>query len=121
MQSDLMNSMKDISKQAVESARDLGELNSKMIEKAIEQQMSITNMCVESGMKQVQLLQETRDVKEFWSKQASLVEEYAGKLMEAAKQQVEFAQKAGEEYKSWIEQGVKQATDTAKASTKKSA
>ena len=121
MQNELMSSMQDIGKQAVESAKGLGELNSKMIEKAIEQQMSITNMCVESGMKQVQLLQDTKDVKDYWSKQASLVEEYAGKLMEAAKQQVEFAQKAGEEYKAWLEQGVKQATDTAKAATKKKA
>lgn len=119
MQQDIMNTMNDFGKNAFEAAKALGVINGKLVEKAIEQQLSVANLCVESGMQQVKLVQDSKDVKEYWTKQAALMEQYAAKMMDAAKDQVNLAQKAGEEYKSWLEKGVQQANVTAKAVTKK--
>lgn len=121
MQQDIMNTMNDFGKSAFEAAKALGVINGKLVEQAIEQQLSVANLCVEGGMKQVKLVQDSKDVKEYWTKQAALMEEYTGKLMDAAKDQVNLAQKAGEEYKSWLEKGMQQANATAKAVTKKAA
>ena len=120
-QQDIMNTMNDFGKSAFEAAKALGVINGKLVEQAIEQQLSVANLCVEGGMKQVKLVQDSKDVKEYWTKQAALMEEYTGKLMDAAKDQVNLAQKAGEEYKSWLEKGMQQANATAKAVTKKAA
>ncbi len=121
MQPDVMNTMNDMGKNALEAAKTLGEINSKLVEKLVEKQLAAANLCVESGIKQVKLAQDSKDVQDYWTKQAALLEEYAGRIMDLAKQQVEFAQEAGEEYKSWFEKGVQRASTAAKTATKKAA
>jgi hypothetical protein len=103
----------------VEAAKSLGEINSKIAEQVIERQLAAVNLAVEGSMNQVKLAQETKDVKDYWSKQAALTDEYAGKAMDLAKKNVELAQKAGEQYKSWMEKGFVQANETAKEAGKK--
>ena len=121
MQQDILSNMNDFGKSAFEAAKSLGVINGKLVEQAIEQQLSVANLYVEGGMQQVKLVQNSKDVKEYWTKQAALVEEYAGKIMDVAKDQVNLAQKAGEEYKAWLEKGMQQANVAAKAATKKAA
>jgi len=118
MQQDFVNTMSNFGKNAAEAAKSLGEINSKLAEQMIEQQMAAVNLAVEGSTNQVKLVQETRDVKDYWSKQAALSDEYAGKAMELAKKNVELAQKAGEQYKSWFEKGFAQASETASEATK---
>ena len=119
MQQDFVNTMNNFGKNAVEAAKSLGEINSKIAEQVIERQLAAVNLAVEGSMNQVKLAQETKDVKDYWSKQAALTDEYAGKAMDLAKKNVELAQKAGEQYKSWMEKGFVQANETAKEAGKK--
>lgn len=113
MQPDFVNTMNDFGKNAVEAARSLGEINSKLAGEVIETHLAAMNLCVEGGVSQVKLAQETKDVKDFWSKQAALTDEYAGKAMDLARKNVELAQKAGEQYKAWFEKGFAKAGKTA--------
>jgi len=119
MQQEFVNTINDFGKNAVEAAKTLGEINSKLAEQVIERHMAAMNLCVEGGASQVKLAQETKDVKEFWSKQAALTDEYAGKAMDLAKKNVELAQKVGEQYKAWFEKGFAQANKAAGEATKK--
>lgn len=118
MQQEFVNTMSNFGKSAAEAAKSLGEINSKIAEQVIENQLAVANLFVESSVNQAKLAQETKDVKEFWTKQASLTDEYAGKAMDLAKQNVELAQQAGEQYKAWFEQGVAQANEAAGEVTK---
>ena len=118
MQQDFVNTMNNFGKNAVEAAKTLGEINAKIAEQVIERQLAAANLVVESGVNQAKLAQETKDVKEYWSKQAALTDEYAGKAMDLAKQNVELAQQFGEQYKDWFEQGFAQANETAGEVTK---
>ena len=119
MQPDFTNTINDFGKNAVEAAKTLGEINSKLAEEVIARHLAAVNLCVESGVSQVKLAQETKDVKEFWSKQAALTDEYAGKAMDLARKNVELAQKAGEQYKAWLEKGFAQTNKAAGEATKK--
>ncbi|MFZ0488367.1 MAG: phasin family protein [Arenicellales bacterium] len=119
MQQDFVNTINDFSKNAVEATKSLSEINSKLAEEVIERHVAAVNLCVEGGASQVKLAQETKDVKEFWSKQAALTDEYAGKAMDLAKKNVELAQKVGEQYKAWFEKGFAQANKAASEATKK--
>lgn len=119
MQQDFVNTMNSFGKNAVEAAKSLGEINSKIAEQVIERQLAAVNLAVEGSMNQVKLAQETKDVKDYWSKQAALTDEYAGKAMDLAKKNVELAQKAGEQYKSWMEKGFAKANESAKEAGKK--
>jgi len=118
MQQEFMKTMNDFSKNAVEAAKSLGEINSKLAEQVMERHVAALNLAVDSGINQVKLAQETKDVKEYWSKQAALTDEYAGKAMDLAKKNVELAQQAGEEYKTWLEKGFAQANEAAGNVTK---
>jgi len=113
MQQDFVNTMSNFSKNAAEAAKSLGEINTKLAEEVIERQLAAVNLAVESSTSQAKLAQETKDVQDFWSKQAKLSDEYTGKALEMAKQNVELAQKAGEQYKTWFEQGFAQASEAA--------
>lgn len=118
MQQEFVNTVNNFGKNAMEAAKSLGEINSKIAEQVIERQLAVANLFVEGSTHQAKLVQETKDVKEYWSKQASLTDEYAGKAMDLAKQNVELAQQAGEQYKAWFEQGFAQANEAASEVTK---
>lgn len=118
MQQEFVNTMSNFGKTAAEAAKSLGEINSKIAEAVIERQLAVANLFVEGSVNQAKLAQETKDVKEYWSKQAELSDEYAGKAMDLAKQNVELVQKVGEEYKSWFEKGFAQANEAAGEVTK---
>ncbi len=119
MQQDFLKSFNEFSKNAMEAAKSLAEINSKLVEQTIKQQMKAADLFFESSVKQAKLVQEKKEVKDLMAEQSALVEEYTGKFVELAKANVNLAQQAGTEYKAWIEKGLKEADSTAKSVAKK--
>ena len=119
MQQDIIKSFNEFSKNAMESAKSLGEIQSKLMERTMKQQMKAAELFFEGSVKQAKLVQETKEMKDLMAGQAALAEKYAGKLVELAKDNVNLAQEAGAEYKAWIEKGLKEADSAAKSVTKK--
>jgi sec-independent protein translocase protein TatB len=117
MKNDMMASFSDYGKTALAAAKELVDINSKLMGKLLESQISLANLYVESTEKQLATVQTTTDPKEYMSKQAALLEEYATKLAAAAQTNVKLAQDAGEEMKGWFEKGMK----TAEKEVKKAA
>ena len=114
MNNEYFKSLNEFSSNTMEVATARGELNSKLMEKTISLQMKAADLMVEGSMKQGQMVQETKEAKDYMAKQASLVEEYTNKFVELAQSNVALAQEAGEEYKAWIEKNVKAADVVAK-------
>ena len=119
MQNEYFKTMNDFSTNAMDAAKALGEINSKLLEKTIALQMQATDLMVEGTVKQSKVVQETKEIKDLMSKQSSLVEEYANKFVDLAKSNIALAQEAGAEYKSWMEARVENADTAAKTIAKK--
>jgi hypothetical protein len=112
MKNDMMIPFSDYGKTAIAATKELVEINSKMMGKVLDAQISLANLYVESGEKQLATIQTADDPKEYMAKQTALLEEYSTKLTEAAQVNVKLAQEASDELKGWFEKGVKTA-DTA--------
>lgn len=121
MQQEILKSINELSNNALEAARALGEINSKLVENTIKQQLKAADLFVDGSMRQAKLAQEVKEVKDFVAGQTALIEEYAGRYAELAKDNVALAQEAGVEYKAWIEKGIKKADTVVKSAAKKAA
>lgn len=121
MQQEIFKSFNEFGNSALEAVKALGEINSKLLQNSITQQMKAADLFVEGSVRQVKLAQEMKEVKDYAADQTALIEEYAGKYVELAKSNVTLAQETGAEYKAWIEKGMKKAETTAKNVAKKAA
>ena len=119
MQQDILKSFNDFSNKTLEAAKSLGEINSKLMDKTLKQNMKAADLFVESSLQQAKLMQETKEVKDYIANQTALFEEYSGKFVELAKSNVSLAQEASLEYKAWLEKGLKTADIAAKSVAKK--
>jgi len=119
MQNDMMNFFNEVSQNAIKSANDLVELNTRVLNQTIERQVELSNVFVEGSKRQAELMQATKDPKELVEKQTKLAEQYTAIFVEAAKENMAIAQKTSEEYKSWFEANAKTAEVTAKKATPK--
>lgn len=114
MKNDMMISFSDYGKTAIAATKELVDINSKMMGKVLDAQISLANLYVESGEKQLATIQAANDPKEYMAKQAALLEEYSAKLADAAQSNVKLAQEVSEELKDWFEKGVKTADKAVK-------
>lgn len=119
MQQEYICTFNELGKNAYDAARSLGEINGKLVEQAIEAQLCVANLCVEGGVKQVKLAQDTKDPREFWNSQSKLIEQCSNKLMALAKEQMDLAQKMTLEYHAWFENSWQQANGTVRPAAKK--
>ncbi len=119
MQNDMMNFFNEVSQNALKSANELVELNTRVLNQTIERQVELSNVFVEGSKKQAELVQSTKDPKELIEKQTKLAEQYTAIFVEAAKVNMAIAQKTSEEYKAWFENNAKTAEVTAKKATPK--
>lgn len=121
MSNEYLDSFNGFGKSAIDATKELVEINSKLMSKMLENQISLANTFVESSEKQVATAGKTADPKDFIASQTALFEEYSAKLAEAAQANAKLAQDAGEELKTWFEKGVKTADEAVKDAAKKSA
>lgn len=114
MKTDMMISFSDYGKTAIAATKELVDINSKMMGKVLDAQISLANLYVESSEKQLATIQAADDPKDYMAKQAALLEEYSAKLADAAQANVKLAQEVSEELKGWFEKGVKTADKAVK-------
>jgi hypothetical protein len=114
MQNEFLSTLSAYSKNSVDSAKSLVELNGTFLNKILESQVALANLYVEGSEKQMEVATGTSDPKEFISKQTALVEEYSAKLADFAQANTKLAEEASEKLKEWVEDGVKLAEASAK-------
>jgi hypothetical protein len=100
----------DLIKQAgissYESARALGELNLRTWEQLAEQQLATFNYLLDTGIKQIKLTGEVKELGSLVSTQAELSREFSEEMSSRGKQFAELSKQAGESYREWFEKGV---------------
>ena len=101
-----------------ESFRALGELNLRTWEKLAEQQLATFDYLVDTGIKQLKLTTESRDINTLVAGQTALGREFGEAMSSRGQQFAETSKAAGEAYREWFEKGVAtftKATETASA------
>ena len=88
MQNESMEFYRDLTTRTVESVKRLGELNLRTFETLAAKQVEMMQSCVDSGVKQAEVLSGNRDIKEMLTAQAELssscAEKFSTNMMETA-------------------------------------
>ena len=103
MQNDMMTYFNEISKNVSNSVAELVELNTRVMNEALERQFELGNVFFDESKKQVELFSTSKDPKELVEMQSKLAEEYTTLFVEAAKENIAIAQKTSDEYTAWFE------------------
>ena len=86
-----------------------------------EKQMEVFSLLMGSLVSQAELATDSKDYSEMLRGQVSLNQKLATGLIDKTRESAEVVQQAGEEYRGWAEEVVKQATDRFSAGTQKAA
>jgi phasin family protein len=95
---------------AFDAAKELGELNTKLVEGISQQQFELAQASVDLGVKGVQLVSEPRHYKDLIAGQTALAGEYSDRVLKIARKGNEVAAELRDEYAAWIEGKVREAT-----------
>ena len=114
MQNDMMTYFNEISKNVSNSVAQLVELNTRVMNEALERQFELGNVFFDESKKQVELLSASKDPKELVEIQSKFAEEYTTLFVEAAKENIAIAQKTSDEYTAWFENNATLSTQAPK-------
>jgi phasin family protein len=125
VEDNLMNEMYDMmnkmSQSAFDNARRLGEIQLKLSEKLMEQQVDLTNAFIESSVKGLELVGKAKGYQELVSGQAELVRDYSQKVLEGYRAGTDVVTEVRESLTKMVDENVAEASKTMKAATAKKA
>jgi len=122
MTNDITKQWSEISKTAIESMKELGNINTKVMEKLIEQQLAVLNTCMEASQKEIELAasgENAQNPQALVAAQAELMAEYNSKLMKIVQSTGDILKDCNSEITNWADKGMNIAQKTAPKTTKK--
>ncbi len=124
MTDDMTKQWNEISKTAIESMKELGSINTKLIEKLTEQQLAVLNTCMEASQKEIDLATSEKNAQNpqaLLAAQAELVAEYNSRLINIVQSTGEILKDCNSEINSWADKGMNVAQKSAAKTVKKTA
>ena len=124
MTNDITKQWNEISKTAIESMKNFGNINTKVIEKLTEQQLAVLNTCMEASQKEINLAtseKNVQDPKALLAAQAELVAEYNSRLMTIVQSTGEILKDCNTEITDWADKTMNATPKTALKTVKKTA
>ncbi len=109
MQNTLADQWAELSRSALDSMKELGQINAKMLGKLSEQQQSILSTCLEASSKEMDLLSSGKDSKDLLKAQSKLAAEYNKKLVAIVRDTNKVLTDCKNELKTWIEKTTEEA------------
>lgn len=106
MQREMVDQWAALGKSALESMKELGEINARIVERMAEQQEAILNTCLEASFKEMELLGDAKDSKDLLAKQATLAREYSAKMVEIVRGTSDLLADCKNELTSWAQRGM---------------
>lgn len=113
MENKFVENWQEYGKNALESAKELEAINTKVIEKITGKQMELANTVIETGTKYFGSLGEVKGYQELIAEQTKLAAELNDKLIEAARGAADIISETREAYQAWLEKGLKAVTGNA--------
>ncbi len=109
MQSEIQNVVELINKlnvQALAAAKEVVAINTRAVDKLVQQQLALVTEAVQGGVKQLELLREPKGVKEYITLQAELAQQGAEKVLAAARETVSVLNGVRDELASVVQKGI---------------
>ena len=122
MTNDITKQWSVISKTAIESMKELGNINTRVIEKLTEQQLAVLNTCMEASQKEIEMAtsgKNAQDPQALLAAQAELMAEYNSKLMEIVQSTGAILKDCNSEITNWADKGMNATKKTTKKETSK--
>jgi len=105
--------------ETIKAAKDVAAINTRAIDKLAEYQLGLVELALTGGVKQLELLRDAKDYKDYFAAQAELAQEAAHKVLTTARETVGVITVVRDELNAVVEKGVE--TASAKAAAKKGA
>lgn len=96
------------------SLKELGEISTKTFEKLGEQQLGLVSTYVDTGIKAVSLMTESKGYKDFLAGQTKLMTDYNEKVLDAVRKSTEIMTDSKDEMAAWFEKTQENGTATVK-------
>lgn len=110
MQNDLIQQWAELNKITTDSIKELGEINTNAMTRLTQRQMEMMNLYMEGGAKQLETLNETKDVQDIVAAQSRLFNEFNTKLTENARQTASELVDVKDKLSAWVEKNTEIAT-----------
>ncbi|MCW8921060.1 MAG: phasin family protein, partial [Sedimenticola sp.] len=97
--------IKDFGINGYENIRSLAEINLRTWEKLVEKQMDAFGLFVDAGINQLAANKNPQDIKAALDNQIALGKSLSENIAVKGRETVDLANQAGNEYRSWLENG----------------
>ncbi|MCW8890054.1 MAG: phasin family protein [Sedimenticola sp.] len=98
--------IKDFGINGYENIRSLAEINLRTWEKLVEKQMDTFGLFVDAGIEQLSANKNPQDIKGLLDNQVALGKALSENIAGKSRETVDLANQAGNEYRSWLENGI---------------
>ncbi len=106
MQREMIDQWAALSRSALESMKELGAINARLVGKMTAQQEAILSSCLEASAKEVNLISGVKDPKDLLAQQAALASEYGAKFVEIVRGTNDLLSECKNELSAWAERGM---------------
>lgn len=110
MNNEIIETMNNVGKTNYEAVKALYSINTKVAEQIVEQQMALINLSMEYFTSQMELVGKSKDYKDIFTAQTSLMNEASEKVQGIARNTVDIINESKDEVSEWVEKGVEDAT-----------
>lgn len=114
MSNDMLNKWTEMNQSAMNSIKELGDINTKMMTRLTQRQMDMMNLYMEGSAKQMEAMKGAANPQDAVSTQTGFYTEMNEKLMDNARQTLEVLMEAKAELTEWAEKGMSQASEMTK-------
>ncbi|GEM_PF-651836 len=115
---ELMKQWAEANQSVMESIKQLGEINTTVMTKLTERQMSVINAYMEGVSQQLDTMKDAQNVQDVISSQAKLAQEFSGKMLENARQTMDVLMQTRSELSGWVEKGVEKSMENVNKTVK---
>jgi len=115
---DVMKQWTEANQNMMEAMKQLGEINTTVMTKLTERQMSVINAYMESVSQQLETMKDAKDVQTVISSQAKLATEFSEKMLDNARQTMDVLSQTRNDLTGWVEKGVENVNSAVQNATK---
>ena len=110
MENKFIENWQEYGKNAIEAAKELESINTKVVEKITGKQMELANAVFEVSTKYVGVLSDLKGYQGLFAEQSKLASEFNEKLIETTRDTANIIAETREAYQAWFEKGLKAMT-----------
>ena len=107
MQKQVIDQWGEFTRHALDSLKELGEINTKLVTRLSQQQLEMLNTSLEAAAKETRLVSETKGYNELVAGQSSLAAEYNRKFLDIVRTTTGLLEETRNELTAWVEKGMK--------------